>query len=72
MMTINYCQKCGQVMECVIIYQCGLPRIKYFCPHHGTAIEYQVMYSTSTNPVKNKINEQMTFINDNTINNQNS
>lgn len=50
MITINYCQKCGQVMECVITYQCGLPRIKFFCPHHGTAIESQVTYSTSTYP----------------------
>lgn len=49
-MFINYCQKCGQVMECVIVYQCGLPKIKYFCPHHGSAIEYQVTYSTSTSP----------------------
>ena len=48
MLTINYCQKCGQVMECVIVYQSGLPKIKYFCPHHGSAIEYQVMYSTRT------------------------
>ena len=47
-MIINYCQKCGQVMECVIVYSCGIPRIKFFCPHHGSAIEYQVTYSTST------------------------
>lgn len=61
MMTINYCQKCGQVMECAITYQCGLPRIKYYCPRHGSAIEYQVMYSTSTtqNPCVFKDQEEI-------------
>ena len=51
MIIINYCKKCGQVMESVIVYTSGLPKIKFFCPHHGSAIEYQVMYSTNTSGV---------------------